>query len=58
MVEKRDTGQYVTAAAAVEIYFDVDLGFFRGAGRSSDDRVMFFDIPSFRVKNRQIKEIV
>jgi hypothetical protein len=33
MIKKRDTGRYVTAAATVEVYFDLDLGLFRGAGR-------------------------
>jgi hypothetical protein len=33
MIKKRDTGRYVTAAAAVEVYLDMDLGLFSGAGR-------------------------
>jgi hypothetical protein len=33
MIKKRDAGRYVTDAAAVEVYFDVYLGLFRGAGR-------------------------
>jgi hypothetical protein len=33
MIKKRDTGRYVTDAASVEVYLDVDLGLVCGTGR-------------------------